>query len=85
MCDPCVYNDAVLGNKERGRVIVTEALHPKAAWIYFAGSHKTRSTLSKAKIGVKANWLTPSSVSPYSAGTGKNYSIVKIRRLTREP
>jgi thiosulfate reductase/polysulfide reductase chain A len=79
--DPCIYSDAAIGNKERGRVEITEALHPKAIWVYFAGGHKTKTTLPKARRGVKANWLTPSSVSPYAAGTGKNYSIVKMRKI----
>ncbi|GAH48404.1 unnamed protein product, partial [marine sediment metagenome] len=44
--DPCVYNEAAIGNKERARVKVTQGLHPKAAWIYFAGGHKSKSMLS---------------------------------------
>ena len=79
--DPCVYNEAAIGNKERGRVKVTQGLHPKAAWIYFAGGHKSKSMLSKARQGITMNWLVPSSVSPYAAGLGKNYSIVKIHKI----
>jgi len=37
--------------------------------------------LSKARQGVTMNWLVPSSVSPYAAGLGKNYSIVKIHKI----
>ncbi|GAH93565.1 unnamed protein product [marine sediment metagenome] len=79
--DPCVYNEAAIGNKERARVKVTQGLHPKAAWIYFAGGHKSKSMLSKARQGITMNWLIPSSVSPYAAGLGKNYSIVKIHKI----
>ena len=79
--DPCVYNDAVVGVKEKAKVKVTEGLHPKAAWIYFAAGHKSKSMPPKAKQGIAANWLTPSSVSPYAAGPGKNYSIVKIHKI----
>lgn len=79
--DPCVYNEAAIGNKERARIRVTQGLHPKAAWIYFAGGHKSKSMLSKARQGITMNWLIPSTISPYAAGLGKNYSIVKIHKI----
>jgi len=79
--DSCVCNEAVIGNKEKGRIKVTEALHPKAAWVYFAAGQKSSLILPKARKGISMNWLVPASVSPYAAGLGKNYSIVKIRRL----
>lgn len=79
--DSCVYNEATIGNRERARAEVTEGLQPKAAWIYFAGGHKSKSMLSKAREGITMNWLVPASVSPYVGGLGKNYSIVKIRKI----
>jgi len=80
--DPCIYNEAAIGNKERARAEVTEGLHPKAVWVYFAGGHKSKSMLPKAREGITINWLIPSSVSPYAAGLGKNYSIVKIYKVS---
>ncbi len=79
--DPMVINDSVVGNKERGRVKVTEGLHPKAAWVYFAGGHKSKSMLAKAREGIAISWLLPASISPYAGGYSKNYSIVKIRKV----
>jgi len=79
--DPCVYNEAAIGNKEKARVKVSEAIHHEVAWIYFAGGHKSKSLIAKAREGVTANWLVPSSVSPYAAGVGKNYSIVRISKV----
>ena len=79
--DPCVHNDAAIGVKDKGRVKVTEALHPEAAWVYFAGGHKSKLMLSKARKGITHNWLLPASVTPYSAATCKNYSIIKIRKI----
>lgn len=80
--DPCVYSEMAIGHKERGSVKVTEGLHPKTAWTYFAASHKSNSMMPKAREGVTANWLIPFSVSPYNGGVGKNYSIVKIRKIS---
>jgi len=82
--DLCVYNEAAVHNKERARVKISEAIHPEAAWIYFAGGHKSKSLLAKAREGISMNWLIPSSVSPYAAGVGKNYSIVKIQKVDEE-
>ncbi len=82
--DPCVINDAVVGSKETARVKVTEGLHPKAAWVYFAGGHRSNSMLPKVRDGITHNWFVPSSVSPYAAGLGKNYSIVKIHKVSEE-
>ncbi len=79
--DPCVHNEAVIGIKGRARVKVTEALHPKAAWVYFAAGHRAKSMLPKVRGGITHNWFVPASVSPYAAGLGKNYSIVKIRKV----
>jgi len=79
--DPCVHEEAAVGVKQKSRVKVTEALHPEAAWIYFAGGHKAKLMLSKAREGITHNWLLPVSVSPYSAATAKSYSIVKIRKI----
>ncbi|MBW1736152.1 MAG: molybdopterin-dependent oxidoreductase [Deltaproteobacteria bacterium] len=79
--DPCVYHDMAIGNKEKGRVKVTEGLHPETAWIYFASGHKSNLMLHKAQEGIAANWLTPCSVSPYAGGPGKNYSIVKVDKI----
>ncbi|MFC1904188.1 molybdopterin-dependent oxidoreductase [Chloroflexota bacterium] len=79
--DPCVVNDSVIGVKEKGRVKVTKGLHPKAAWTYFASGRKSKSMPQKSRRGITVNWLTPASVSPYAAGAGKNYSIVKIRKI----
>ena len=79
--DPCVLNDAVIGTKEVARAKVTEALHPKAAWVYFAGSHRSHSMMPKAREGITHNWFVPTIVSPYAAGLGKNYSIVKVRKI----
>jgi len=70
-----------LGNRERGKVKITEGLQPDTVWIYFAAGHKSDLMLEKAKEGIGANWLTPCSVSPYAAGPGKNYSIVKIHKI----
>jgi thiosulfate reductase/polysulfide reductase chain A len=80
--DPCVINEAAVGNKERAKVKVTEGLHPKAAWVYFAAGHKSKSMLPKASEGIAMNWLLPSSVSPYAAGLGKNYSIIKVIKIS---
>lgn len=79
--DPCVHSEAAIGNKERARVKVTEALHPEAAWVYFASGHKSKQMLPKAREGITHNWLVPVSVSPYAAGASKNYSIVKITKI----
>ena len=79
--DPCVYHEGAIGNKERGRIKITEGVDPQTLWIYFAVGHRSKFMLEKAQRGVGANWLIPSSVSPYAAGTGKNYSIVKIRKV----
>jgi thiosulfate reductase/polysulfide reductase chain A len=82
--DPCVHNEAAIGVRERGRVKITEGLHPSAAWTYFAVGHKSKSMLPKSREGITMNWLVPSSVSPYAAGLGKNYSIVRIRKINGE-
>ena len=79
--DPCIYNEAAIGVGERGRVKVTEGLHPSAVWVYFAAGHKSKSMLPKSGEGITMNWLVPSSVSPYAAGLGKNYSIVRIHKI----
>lgn len=79
--DPCVHSEAAVGVKETARVEVTEGLHPEAAWVYFASGHRSKSMLPKVKEGITHNWLLPHSVSPYAAGAGKNYSIVKIRKI----
>jgi anaerobic selenocysteine-containing dehydrogenase len=80
--DPCVYKEAALGSKERARVKVTEGLHPSAVWVYFASGHKSKLPLTKAGEGITVNWFVPTTVSPYTAGVGKNYAIVKIHKLT---
>ena len=82
--DPCVYHEGAIGWKERGRVKVTEGLHPEAAWIYFAAGHKSKLMLDKTHGGIAMNWLLPCSVSPYAAGAGKNYSIVRIHKIEEE-
>jgi len=79
--DPCVYNEEAVGWRELGRVRLTEALHPSTVWVYFASAHKSRLMLRKARSGVAVNWLIPYSVSPYAGGCGKNYSIVRVRRV----
>ncbi len=79
--DPCVIDERAIGVRERGRIRLTEALHPDALWIYFAAGHRSRLMLKKAGEGVVMNMLIPYSVSPYSGGCGKNYSIVKLRRV----
>ena len=79
--DPCVYNEAVIGVKERARAKVTQGLHPQAAWVYFAAGHRSKSMLPKAGRGITYNWFLPASVSPYAGGMGKNYSIVRIRKV----
>ena len=79
--DPCVYHETAIGNREKARVKVTEGLNPEAVWIYFAAGHKSNLMLDKAQEGIGMNWLTPSSISPYAAGPGKNYSIVKIHKI----
>ncbi len=79
--DPCVYNDAVIGTKGTGKVKVTQGLHPDAAWVYFAAGHKSHSMLAKTREGLTHNWFIPSTVSPYAGGMGKNYSIVRIRKI----
>jgi len=79
--DKCVLNEAVIGMKEKAIVKLTQGLHPEAAWIYFASGHKSKSMASKTRKGIAMNWLIPSTVSPYSAGLGKNYSIVKIHKI----
>jgi thiosulfate reductase/polysulfide reductase chain A len=81
--DPCVFNEAAIGNKEVARVKTTEGLNPKAAWVYFASGHKSNSMLPKAAEGITVNWLVPSSVSPYAAAVGKSYSIVRIRKINQ--
>jgi len=62
--DPCVHQETAIGAKQKGRVKVTEALHPEAAWIYFAGGHVAKLMLSKARRGITHNWLLPISVTP---------------------
>ena len=81
--DPCVFNEAAIGNKEVSRVKTTEGLNPTAAWVYFASGHKSNSMLPKAAEGITVNWLVPSSVSPYAAAVGKSYSIVRIRKINQ--
>ena len=79
--DKCVINQKAIGIKARVKVKLTEALHPEAAWIYFASGRKSNQMASKTKEGIAMNWFIPSSVTPYSAGLGKNYSIIKISKL----
>jgi anaerobic selenocysteine-containing dehydrogenase len=79
--DSCVLKETAIGRKERARARVTEGLHPSAAWVYFASGHKSSSMLPKVREGVTYNWLMPLSVSPYAAGTSKNYSIVRISKV----
>ena len=79
--DPCVYNEAAVGVKETARAKLTEGLHPDSAWIYFAAGHRSKLMLSKAREGISHNWFLPCTVSPYVAGTGKNYSIVRIYKI----
>lgn len=79
--DKCVINQKAIGIKARVKVKLTEALHPEAAWIYFASGRKSNQMASKTKEGIAMNWFIPSSVTPYSAGLGKNYSIIKINKL----
>lgn len=79
--DPCVINEAAIGVKQRARAKVTEGVHPQSAWVYFAAGHKSDSMLPKVRQGITYNWLLPLSISPYSAGTGKNYSIVRITKV----
>ena len=79
--DACVLDEAVVGVKETVRVKVTEGLHPEAAWVYFGGGHRSNSMLTKGREGIVHNWFVPSTASPYAGGVGKNYSIVKIRKL----
>ena len=67
--------------KAKVKVKLTEALHPEAAWVYFASGRKSNQMASKTKEGIAMNWFIPSSVTPYSAGLGKNYSIIKIDKL----
>lgn len=81
--DKCVLNETVIGQKGKAIVKLTEALHPEAAWIYFASGRKSKSQAYKTRKGVVMNWFIPTSVSPYSAGLGKNYSIIKIHKLSK--
>jgi hypothetical protein len=75
-------DDILLDDRAVGRGISPRwALHPEAAWVYFAGGHKAKLILSKARKGITHNWLLPASVTPYSAATCKNYSIVKIHKI----
>jgi hypothetical protein len=37
--------------------------------------------LPKVREGVTYNWVLPLSISPYAAGTSKNYSIVRISKI----
>ena len=81
--DQCVINDDSIGYKDKAIIKTTEGLHPKALWIYWASGHEEKSNTmaSKTKKGVKMNWFLPTSATPYSAGVGKNYSIVKINNI----
>ncbi len=82
--DSCVYDETAVGNKERAKVKVTEGLHPSALWIYFASGHKSTHKLDKADTAIAMNRLIPTTVSPYAAGVGKNYSIVKLQKIDKE-
>lgn len=80
--DPNVFNEAAIGVKERGRVKLTQGLNPKALWVYFAAAHHSKSMIPKAREGVTINWLIPYSRGPYAGECCKNYSIVKIKKVT---
>jgi anaerobic selenocysteine-containing dehydrogenase len=82
--DPCVCHEFAVGNRERARVRLTEGLNPDTAWAYFAAGHKSNIMLDKAQEGIGLNWLTPCSISPYAAGTGKNYSIVRVYGIKKQ-
>ena len=82
--DECVLNEAAIGSKEKAVARLTQGLHPDAAWVYFASGHKSKSMPSKTRKGITMNFLIPSTVSPYSAGLGKNYSIVKVHKINGE-
>ena len=79
--DSCIYQEAAIGIRERCRVKITEGLHPSTAWVYFAAGHKSKAMLPKARRGISMNWFVPTSFSPYAAGLGKNYSIVRLHKI----
>ena len=79
--DPCVADDSVVGYNQKVRIHLTEALHPDAAWVYFAAGHRSEMMIPKVRDGVLHSAFVPLSVEPYVGGCGKNYSIVKLTRI----
>lgn len=79
--DVCVLDDSNIGFKDTVRVHLSEGLHPAVAFTHFAAGHKSNLMLSKVKEGIVHSEFVPQSVEPYGGGCGKNYSIVKIKRV----
>lgn len=79
--DPCVVDDAVVGHTQKIRLHLTEALQPDTAWTYFATGHRSKLMLPKVREGILHSAFVPLSVEPYAGGCGKNYSIVKVKRI----
>jgi len=79
--EPCVVDEAALGYKQNIRLHISEGLHPDAAWTFFAAGHNSKLMLPKNRDGVLHSAFIPLSVEPYAGGCGKNYSIIKVRKI----
>lgn len=79
--EPNVFDDSALGYKQQVRVHITEGLHPSVAFTHFASGHRSKLMLSKVKDGILHSAFIPLTVEPYGGGCGKNYSIVKIKKV----
>ncbi len=79
--DEWVLDDCNMGFKDTVRVHLSEGLHPAVAFTHFAAGHKSKLMLSKVREGIVHSEFVPLSVEPYGGGCGKNYSIVKIKRV----
>ncbi len=77
----CIYDDSNIGFKDTVRVHLSEGLHPAVAFTHFASGHKSNLMISKVQEGIVHSEFVPLTVEPYGGGCGKNYSIVKIKRV----
>jgi anaerobic selenocysteine-containing dehydrogenase len=80
--DPCVWDDSVIGYRQNVKVHITETVHPDTAFVHFAAGHRSKLMLRKSTEGILHSAFVPLSIEPYAGGCGKNYSLVKIRKVS---
>lgn len=79
--EECIFDDSNVGFKDTVQAHITEGLHPSVAFTHFASGHKSKLMLEKVRDGLVHSEFVPLTVEPYGGGCGKNYSIVKIKRI----